>query len=278
MSAQPDDRPETAPTAEPASPKRASSDAPDPEQFFDPRQRRACDEMLRAIAEEVVGTEAWLGKAALAPAVLRAMAAVPRHRFVPERHRAQAYDNRPLPIGDGQTISQPYIVAVMTDLAAIAPDDKVLEIGTGCGYQAAVLARLAGQVFSIETLPALAAEARERLQRLGYGNIALRCGDGSLGWPEEAPFDAIIVTAAAARRVPPPLIAQLAPGGRLVIPVQHGGRLVDGPRSWVRPGTRAGVAVFAQGCDRPGQRAERAAGGLRAPGRRPRGGSRLTPT
>lgn len=188
----------------------------------EPAQARAREAMLREIAEEVAGTASWLGKAALAPEVMAAMAAVPRHAFVAERHRAQAYDNRPLPIGEGQTISQPYMVAVMTDLAAIGPDDRVLEVGTGCGYQAAVLARLAAQVFSIETRPALAAQARERLQRLGYDNVTLRCGDGSLGWPEAAPFDAILVTAAAAGRVPPALIDQLAPGGRLIIPVRHG--------------------------------------------------------
>jgi protein-L-isoaspartate(D-aspartate) O-methyltransferase len=153
--------------------------------------------------------------------VLRAMLEVERHEFVPPKLRSDAYLNQPLPIGHGQTISQPYIVALMTDLAEIGPQDVVLEIGTGSGYQAAVLAKLARRVYSIEIIEALEGQARERLQRLGYGNVTTTLGDGYFGWEQHAPFDAIVVTAAASH-VPPPLIGQLKPGGRMVIPV--GGR------------------------------------------------------
>ncbi len=152
------------------------------------------------------------------PAVLDALRRVPRHEFVPEAWRGSAYADQPLPIGHGQTISQPYTVAVMTELAAAGPGARVLEIGTGSGYQAAVLAELGAEVHSIEILAPLAEQARRTLERLGYGGIALRQGDGYGGWPEAAPFDAIVVTAAAPV-VPPALIDQLAPGGRLVIPV-----------------------------------------------------------
>lgn len=155
--------------------------------------------------------------------VLQAMATVPRHEFVPEGSERAAYYNRPLPIGHGQTISQPYIVALMTDLVAPGPGDSVLEIGTGSGYQAAILSPLVEQVYSIEIIEALAAEAKERLRRLGFDNVTTRLGDGYYGWAEHAPFDAIIVTAAASH-VPPPLIEQLRPGGRMVIPV--GGRFL----------------------------------------------------
>ena len=163
-----------------------------------------------------------LAKAIDSKSVIEAMAKVPRHLFVPEANRALAYENRPQPIGHGQTISQPYVVAIMTDLAAIEPGDRVLEVGTGCGYQAAVLAELAERVYSIEAVPALADPAAERLERLGYKNIEVCCGDGAKGWPEHAPYDAIVVTAAAWRRIPPALIEQLAKGGRLVIPVDRG--------------------------------------------------------
>jgi protein-L-isoaspartate(D-aspartate) O-methyltransferase len=146
------------------------------------------------------------------------MRAVPRHLFVPERHQGSAYADRPLPIGLGQTISQPYIVALMTELLAVEPGDRILEVGTGSGYQAAVAAQLADSVFTIEILDELAASAAERLRRLGYGNVAARQGDGYFGWEEHAPFDGILVTAAAGH-IPPPLVAQLAPGGRMVIPV-----------------------------------------------------------
>jgi len=153
--------------------------------------------------------------------VLEAMKNVPRHRLIPSHLAAQAYDDNPLPIGHGQTISQPYIVAYMTDLLELEKGDKVLEIGTGSGYQAAVLAEITPHVYSIEIVEALADQAEKRLRDLGYGTIQVRKGDGYEGWPEEKPFDAIIVTAASGH-VPPPLIRQLKVGGKLVIPV--GGR------------------------------------------------------
>ncbi len=154
----------------------------------------------------------------LDPDVLRAMETVPRHEFVPPASLAQAYEDHPLAIGYGQTISQPYIVAAMTELAQIKPGDRVLEIGTGSGYQAAVLAMLTDQVYSVEILPDLAAAAAARLGRLGYPQVLTKNADGYLGWPEHAPFDAILVTAAA-DHIPPPLIAQLKDGGRMIIPV-----------------------------------------------------------
>lgn len=159
------------------------------------------------------------------PRVLIAMGKVPRHRFVPEYLASQAYGDHPLPIGSGQTISQPYIVALMSQWAEVQPTDKVLEVGTGSGYQAAVLAELADQVFSIELLPELAQQAAARLKDLGYGRVRVKTGDGYLGWPEEAPFDAIVVTAAAPR-LPEALAAQLKEGGRLVIPLEdpYGGQ------------------------------------------------------
>ena len=150
--------------------------------------------------------------------LLAAMEEVPRHLFVPEAERAHAYADHPLPIGDGQTISQPYIAALMTSLLDLTPRSRVLEIGTGSGYQAAVLSRLAGQVYSVEIVPDLGERARCTLTRLGYANVSVRIGDGYLGWPEAAPFDAIILTAAPAA-VPPPLLAQLKPGGHMVVPV-----------------------------------------------------------
>jgi protein-L-isoaspartate(D-aspartate) O-methyltransferase len=150
--------------------------------------------------------------------VLAAMGAVPRHEFVPPDFRKRAYEDAPLPIGDGQTISQPYIVAAMTVALRLRGYERVLEIGTGCGYQAAVIASLAKEIFTIEYRSELATSAAERLARLGYANVHVHCGDGTLGLPEFAPFDAILV-AAAAPAAPAPLLAQLAEGGRMVVPV-----------------------------------------------------------
>jgi protein-L-isoaspartate(D-aspartate) O-methyltransferase len=172
-------------------------------------RRRALVAELR----EDTGDDTRLGRD-----VLAVMATVPRHRFVPASQLRHAYANRPLAIGHGQTISQPYIVALMTTLAQPQRDDTVLEIGTGSGYQAAVLAGLAGHVYSIEIIEPLGAQATRRLRALGYDNVTTRIGDGYYGWPKAGPFDAIVVTAAAAS-VPPPLIRQLKPGGRMVIPV-----------------------------------------------------------
>ena len=158
------------------------------------------------------------GVAGLSPRVRAAMTAVPRHEFVPLDHRFAAYRNTPLPIGHGQTISEPVIVALMTELLQLAETDKVLEVGTGSGYQAAILSVLAREVYTIEIVPELGEMARANLERLGYSNVSTKIGDGYQGWAEHAPFDAIIVTAAP-NHVPPPLIAQLKSGGRLVIPV-----------------------------------------------------------
>lgn len=181
----------------------------------------AREEMIDTIVAEARATGRQTGRSGLNARVLEALRSVPRDAFVPDDLADRAWDNRPLPIGGGQTISQPFIVALMTDLLDPEPGDRVLEIGTGCGYQAAVLAELVAAVYSIEYLPELAREAGATLAHLGYANIHLRTGNGRDGWPEEAPFDAIIVTAGAAD-VPPALIEQLAPGGRLVIPVGRG--------------------------------------------------------
>jgi protein-L-isoaspartate(D-aspartate) O-methyltransferase len=174
--------------------------------------------MLQDIEMEVHYTRTMIRRDTLAPEVMRAMEKVPRPLFVEEQIRGYAYRNGPLPIGYGQTISQPYIVALMTDLAAVGEGDKVLEVGTGSGYQAAVLAEVGAQVYSLEIIPELAEAAAERLKDLGYGNVEVRSGDGNHGWPDQAPFDAIVVTAAA-EHVPSALIGQLKVGGRLVIPV-----------------------------------------------------------
>ncbi|MGO8918232.1 MAG: protein-L-isoaspartate(D-aspartate) O-methyltransferase [Stellaceae bacterium] len=174
--------------------------------------------MVRTIAAYAAEVSSATGHDHIAPEVLEAMGIVPRHEFVPEGVRQQAYADRPLPIGYGQTISQPLIVALMTDLLQIEPNHIVLEIGTGSGYQAAVLAHLARQVYTIEIVPGLANAATQRLQSLGYANVATRLGDGYYGWQEAGPFDSIMVTAAASQ-IPPPLIQQLKAGGRMVIPV-----------------------------------------------------------
>jgi protein-L-isoaspartate(D-aspartate) O-methyltransferase len=158
------------------------------------------------------------GLPAMSPAVRRAMGKVERHRLVPPGEASRAYRNHPLPIGAGQTISQPYIVALSTDLLSPKSGDVVLEVGTGSGYQAAVLAEIVSRVYSIEIIESLGRSAARRLDELGYGNIEVRIGDGYAGWPEKAPFDGIVVTAAAPR-VPQALVEQLKPGGRMVIPV-----------------------------------------------------------
>lgn len=191
---------------------------PDDEALAQARER-----MLEAIDAEVAETAHWLGTPRLSARVREAIAKVPRHRFVDAAQAERAYDNRPLPIGQGQTISQPYIVAAMTELANPDPDDRVLEIGTGCGYQTAILAELAAKVFTVEAVRELHDAARERLGRLGYENVVTRFADGSQGWPEKAPFDAIVVTAAAPPGTEDLLARQLAPGGRLVLPVQQPG-------------------------------------------------------
>jgi protein-L-isoaspartate(D-aspartate) O-methyltransferase len=178
-------------------------------------QRKRMVEEIAALARE---TQFETGRAALAGRVMAAVAKVPRHEFVPDSERRNAYANWPLPIGHGQTISQPFIVALMTDLMEVRPGARVLEVGTGSGYQAAVLAELAGTVYTVEIVEPLALDAQERLTRLDYRNVMTKVGDGYRGWPEQAPFDAIMVTAAP-REVPQPLIDQLRPGGRLVVPV-----------------------------------------------------------
>ncbi|MDQ2694459.1 MAG: protein-L-isoaspartate(D-aspartate) O-methyltransferase [Pseudomonadota bacterium] len=176
---------------------------------------------MAVIDQDVRYTSDYLGRDTLDPGVKAVMARVPRHEFVPAEVRASAYENRPLPIGHGQTISQPYIVAIMTDLLAVEADDVVFELGTGSGYQAAVLAGLVKHVYTMEIIEPLGGRARDTLKRLGYDNVTVRVGDGYHGWPEQAPFDAIIVTAAG-DHIPPPLVQQLKPGGRMLIPV--GGR------------------------------------------------------
>jgi protein-L-isoaspartate(D-aspartate) O-methyltransferase len=174
--------------------------------------------MIKEIEADVRVTSRKIGKKQLSKSVMNAMATVPRHEFVPRRLRHAAYENRPLPIGYGQTISQPYIVALMTDLLDVDGDDIVLEVGTGSGYQAAILAQLVKKIYTIEIVKELGEQAKERLANLGYQNIAVHIGDGYYGLEQLGPFDAIIVTAAA-NHVPPPLIKQLRPGGKMVIPV-----------------------------------------------------------
>ena len=180
--------------------------APDSEEVRFARQR---EEMVKTQIEE---------RNVKDPRVLNAMRKVPRHRFVPEQQRELAYADSPLPIGEGQTISQPYIVAYMTEALRLKADDRVIEVGTGSGYQAAILAEIAREVYSIEILPALAERARQALTATGYTNVYVRTGDGYKGWPEKAPFDAVIVTCAP-ENIPVPLVDQLREGGRIIIPV-----------------------------------------------------------
>jgi len=174
--------------------------------------------MLQTIDKEARLTAPLTGRLKFDPQVMEALEQVPRDAFVPPELLDQAFVNGPLPIGQGQTISQPYIVALMTDLLVPQPEQIILEIGTGSGYQSAILAQLVKQVYSLEIIPSLAAQAAKLLSRLGYHNIEVRTGDGHSGCPEHAPFDGIIVTAAATH-LPPALLDQLKPGGRLVIPI-----------------------------------------------------------
>jgi protein-L-isoaspartate(D-aspartate) O-methyltransferase len=174
--------------------------------------------MVADVEQMYAETRSETGLRAMSAAVRSALGNVERHRLVPAAEASRAYRNHPLPIGAGQTISQPYIVALSADLLQPKPSDVVLEIGTGSGYQAAVLAEIVAKVYTIEIIPSLGNEARRRLEELGYGNVEVRIGDGYAGWPEKAPFDGIVVTAAAPR-VPQALVDQLKPGGRMVIPV-----------------------------------------------------------
>ena len=175
-------------------------------------------QMVEEVSADMASSSSYGTRSAFGPAVIAAMEKVERHRFVPADLAAYSYLNRPLPIGYGQTISQPFIVALMTDLMNVRAGDTVLEIGTGSGYQAAVLAEIVSSVYSIEIVEPLGREAAQRLKSLGYRNVKTKVGDGYYGWPEAGQFDAIIVTAAASH-VPPPLIRQLKPGGRIVIPL-----------------------------------------------------------
>ena len=182
------------------------------DRYAAPRARMVAE--IAALARETGGLT---GRPTFSEAVMAAMGRVPRHRFVPALHEGSAYDNRPLPIGEGQTISQPFMVALMTDLLDPKRGQSVLEVGTGSGYQAAVLAELVANVYTIEIVEPLGRRAKTLLEQLGYRNVEVRIGDGYRGWPEAGPFDAIIVTAAPAE-IPKPLIDQLKPGGRMVIP------------------------------------------------------------
>lgn len=184
---------------------------------------KALDEEALARARQQMVERDLSGRGISDQRVLAAMSATPRHLFVPERLRASAYEDRPLPIGDGQTISQPYIVAYMSELLELKGVETVLEIGTGSGYQAAILARLSARVFSVEIIPSLGARARELLEKLGITNVEIKIGDGYFGWEGKAPFDAILLTAAAPR-IPEPLWRQLREGGRLIMPQGDAGQ------------------------------------------------------
>ncbi|MEX2489118.1 MAG: protein-L-isoaspartate(D-aspartate) O-methyltransferase [Pseudomonadales bacterium] len=188
----------------------------------DARQQRDWDAMREKLVNEIKQdfrrTSGYIGRNEMDPAVAEAIGKVERHRFVPDQLRDSAYDNNPLPIGEGQTISQPYIVALMTELLGVDSDSRVLELGTGSGYQAAVLAEIVDAVYTIEIVESLARQATERLKELGYDNVHVKHDDGMLGWPEHAPFDGIIVTAAGVE-IPETLTDQLATGGKLVMPV-----------------------------------------------------------
>jgi protein-L-isoaspartate(D-aspartate) O-methyltransferase len=183
------------------------------DEFF-AQARRA---MVAEIAAEAALTVGYTGRVRFGTSVMAAMETVPRHEFVPDELRLYAYANRPLPIGAGKTISQPYMVALMTDMINPGPEDIALEIGTGAGYQAAVLAQLVAQVYSVERIPELARDARARLRRLGYENVEVRTGNGYYGWAEQGPYDRIVVTAAC-DLVPPPLLGQLKTRGRMIVP------------------------------------------------------------
>lgn len=180
--------------------------------------KKDIQQLIQDIESEVRYTQSYIGKNKLDARVMSAMASVPREKFVPEHLQAYAFDNGPLPIGHGQTISQPYIVALMSDLLALKPEHTVLEIGTGSGYQTAVLSQLCAQVFTVELIAELSELAQSQFRKLDYKNIENRISNGYLGWPEHAPYDGIIVTAAATH-IPEPLIDQLKPGGKMVIPV-----------------------------------------------------------
>lgn len=195
--------------------RHGSSDSASRNRTIEERERRALFDEIEA---EALETGAWSGFRRFDPHIMEAMAQVPRPAFVPAGEQPYAWLNRALPIGHRQTISQPFIVALMTNLLQPEADDIVLEIGTGSGYQAAVLSELVSKVYSIELDPDLAAGAADRLERLGYANVTVRAGDGAAGWPEHAPFDGIIVTAAATE-IPKALVDQLRPGGRMVVPV-----------------------------------------------------------
>ena len=197
----------------PWAPLMAKGSPPEQERFAAARQR-----LVDGIEQDVLRTSAFLGTDRLDPAVIRAMRTVPRERFVPRHLDGQSYGDHPLPIGRGQTISQPYIVAVMSHLTGIRAGERIFELGTGSGYQAAVLAEMGAEVYSVEIVTELAERAAATLAELGYDTAHVRAGDGYLGWPEAAPFDAVIVTAAHPE-IPQPLVDQLKVGGRMVMPV-----------------------------------------------------------